>query len=76
MEPYLLDPSDRDLVITRATAWGTRGGKKVKLQAEILDYHDEPRPALYRHGKVDRLLDGDRCWRDRQRRHCSRLPRL
>ncbi len=41
MEPYLLDPNDRDLVITRATAWGTRGGKKVKLQAEILDYHDE-----------------------------------
>lgn len=41
MEPYLLDPNDRDLVITRATAWGTKGGKKVKLQAEILDYHDE-----------------------------------
>jgi len=41
MEPHLVDPFDHDLVVTRATAWGTRKGKKVKLQAEILDYHDE-----------------------------------
>lgn len=41
MEPHLLDPDDRDLVIARATALGTRQGKKVQLQAEILDYHDE-----------------------------------
>lgn len=41
MEPHLLDPDGRDLVVARATAWGTRAGKKVRLQAEILDYHDE-----------------------------------
>ncbi|MCA1996458.1 MAG: hypothetical protein LDL56_04420, partial [Armatimonadetes bacterium] len=30
-----------DLVVVRAVAQGVRGGRRVRLQADILDYHDD-----------------------------------
>ncbi|MEJ5170507.1 MAG: saccharopine dehydrogenase C-terminal domain-containing protein [Fimbriimonadales bacterium] len=41
MQTALEDPEDKDLVVVRAVAEGRRAGRRVRLQADILDYHDD-----------------------------------
>ncbi|MCX7800042.1 MAG: saccharopine dehydrogenase NADP-binding domain-containing protein [Fimbriimonadales bacterium] len=41
MRSVLEDPEDRDLVVVRAVGEGRAAGRRVRLQADILDRHDE-----------------------------------
>lgn len=41
MREVLEDPEDRDLVVVRAVGVGRARGRRVRLQADILDRHDE-----------------------------------
>ncbi|MFN3683503.1 MAG: saccharopine dehydrogenase family protein [Fimbriimonadaceae bacterium] len=41
MQTALEDPEDKDLVVVRAVALGSRAGRRERLQADILDYHDD-----------------------------------
>jgi lysine 6-dehydrogenase len=41
MGEALRDPNDTDMIIVRGIGIGTKGGKRVKLQIDILDKHDE-----------------------------------
>lgn len=37
----LRDPSDKDLIVVRGIGMGTRDGKRMKLQIDILEKHDD-----------------------------------
>lgn len=41
MGPALVDPIDKDLIIVRGVGIGTKDGKRVKMQIDILEKHDD-----------------------------------
>lgn len=41
MGEALRDPADKDLIVVRGVGVGTRGGKRVQLQIDIFEKHDE-----------------------------------
>lgn len=41
MGEALRDPADRDMIIVRGVGIGTKDGKKMKLQVDMLEKHDE-----------------------------------
>jgi lysine 6-dehydrogenase len=40
-EPRVTIPTDRDLIVLRVTAQGTRGGRQATATVELIDYYDE-----------------------------------